>query len=309
VFAAGAALAGCAGVVSFSHEFLVEMFRTRGELAPAVLWLCAGMRFEHARTEQGSIDLSQVVSTEYRADDVVVLRDRDDAAVAAVIVEVQLGIDRDKERSWPVYIPALRAKLGCRVVLLVVTAESSVARWARRTIELGHPGYQLTPLVMELKDMPRMTDPAAVQAVPELAVLSAMANPDLQVATTAISAISGLPEDQARLYLDVIMAKLPPSVRQALENHMQGYVYQSEFARKYYSQGLEEGRENGLRRAVLAILGAKLDTVTAEDQAMIDALRDDRALLEVIDAVTRATTALEVRAVLGRTGAGAGTGC
>jgi hypothetical protein len=40
-----------------------------------------------------------MVPTEYHADPVVVLHDRSNATVAAVIVEVQLQIDRDKERT------------------------------------------------------------------------------------------------------------------------------------------------------------------------------------------------------------------
>ena len=87
---------------------------------------------------------------------------------------------------------------------------------------------------------------------------------------------------------------------------MQGYVYQSDFARKYYSQGLEEGREQGLeagcgvglRRAVLALLRAKLDVVTAEDEAAIEAVDDERRLTELIGALGLATSTADVRAAL-----------
>jgi hypothetical protein len=299
-------LAVRATVVSFSHELLVELFRTRGELAPTLLRLCKGMVIDHERAEQRSIDLSQVMPTEYRADAVVVLHDRRDAIVAAVIVEVQLNVDRDKERTWPVYVTALHHKLACPVVLVVVTPSDDVARWARQPIEIGHPGLCLVPVVVELKNVPRVVDPAQVQAIPELGVLSAMANPDLEVATTALDAASRLPEDRAKLCWDVILAALPPSVRKALEAQMQGYVYQSEFARKYYSQGhekgleegLEQGLSQGLRRAVLALVRARLHVVTSEEEAMIDAVRDARALSELLDALVRATSTLEVRAAL-----------
>jgi hypothetical protein len=296
--------------VAFPHELLVEMFRTRGELAPALLQLCSDLELAHDRVEQRSIDLSQVVSTEYRADAVVVLRAADDTAVAAVIVEVQLRIDHDKEESWPVYVTALRAKLGCRVVLLVVVPSAQVASWARTPIETGHPGFTLTPVVMELPLVPRITDPVEAERLPELGVLSTMANPDLEVATAALHAISALPEDQKRLYLDVIMAALSPSLRAALEHYMEGHVYQSDFARKYYSQGLEEGRQEGreqgleegnargLRKAVLELVHAKLDGVTAEEQAAIDAMGNERVLTELIGALARAASPGEARAVL-----------
>lgn len=296
-------------MVSFSHEFLVELFRTRGELAPALL-RCADIVFDHDRVEHGSIDLSQVVSTEYRADCVVVLRDRAGAAVAGVIVEVQLRLDRDKERTWPVYVAALHAKLERPAVLLVLTPDPGVARWARGPFPTGHPGFDLRPVVIGFDDLPRITDPAQAGGLPELAVLSALANPVLEVADAAIAAISALPADQVKLYLDVILTALPPLVRAILEIRMQGYVYQSEFARKYYSQGLEEGREQGieqgieqgrgagLRSAVLALLRAKLDAVTGEDEAAIASVDDERRLTELIGALGLATSTVDVRAAL-----------
>ena len=326
-----------AGVVSFTHELLVELFRTAGDLAPALLQRCAGLTIDHARVEQGSIDLSQVASTEYRADAVVVLRDRGDAIVAAVIVEVQLAVDRGKQRTWPVYVAALHHKLACPVILLVVTPSREVAVWARRALDLGHPGFSLVPLVLELRDVPRIVDPADVQMLPELGVLSAMANPDLEVATTALSAFSILPEDRARLYLDVILAALPPHLRKVLET-MRGYVYQSEFARKYYfaghdegmakglekgleegrskgleegrSKGLEEGRSKGLeegrsegrlgglRSAAIAMVRAKLSSLTAEEEAAIEAIDSEGALDRLIGELARASDEAELRAAL-----------
>jgi len=285
---------------SFSHEMLVELVRNGGELAPVLLDACAQIAFRHDRVDQASIDLSQVVSTEYRADAVAVLRDHGTTPVAAIIIEVQLGVDRDKQDTWPVYVTALRAKLGCPVFLLVLTPDAKVASWARTSIEIGHPRFCLVPLVIEFRDLPRVTDPEAARRLPELAVLSAMAHPELEVATAALPAISGLPEDRGRLYLDVILAALPPSIRKLLETQMQGYVYQSEFARKYYSQGLEEG----LRSAVLALMRAKLDVITVDDEAAIAAVHDEQMWTELIGALGRATSALEVRAALAAACAG-----
>jgi len=77
---------------------------------------------------------------------------------------------------------------------------------------------------------------------------------------------------------------------------MQGYQYRSEFARKYYNQGRDEGRVQGLRDAVLAFARARLDAVTADDQALIEAAHDEHTLTELIDALTRAQTPSEARA-------------
>jgi hypothetical protein len=298
----GATLAPRAIVVSFSHELLVDFFRVRGELAPTLLRLCKGIVLDHTGAAQTSIDLSQVASTEYRADAVVVLRDASDAAVAALIVEVQLGIDPDKKRTWPVYVTTLHHKLDCPGLLVVVTPSERVARWASQPIPIGHPGFCLEPIVIELHSVPRVVEPTLLQALPELGVLSTLANPDFDVAIPALSAASGLPEDRAKLYCDVIMAALPLSIREALEAQMQGYVYQSEFARRYVaegrSQGLEEGRLQGLRRAVLACLRLKLPVVSSDDEAVLAATTDEHALDELLHALLRATSESEVRTAL-----------
>jgi len=74
-------------MLSFHHEILVELFRGNSKLAVALLRTCAGISVDHTRVELGSIDLSQVTPTEYRADAVVILHDRADRPVTGVIVE------------------------------------------------------------------------------------------------------------------------------------------------------------------------------------------------------------------------------
>jgi hypothetical protein len=127
-------------------------------------------------------------------------------------------------------------------------------------------------------------------------VLSAMAHPELDVATAAVGALAMLPEDQKRLYLDVILARLPDLIRQLLEARMQGYEYQSAFARRYYNQGRSEGREEGRQDAVLALARAKL--VTVADEAAIKALHDPQVLTDVVGALVQARSHRAVRAVL-----------
>jgi hypothetical protein len=290
------------------HEVLVELFRNCGQLAPELLQTCAHIVLDHDHVEVTSIDLSQVTSTEYRADAVVELRDRDNAAVAGVIAEVQLFRDLDKEYSWPLYIAALRAKLRRPVTLFVLTPDPVVARWARQPIELGHPGFCLEPVVIEFEDLPRSIDSTQAQKLPELAVLSAIAHPELEIAEVAVSAIAPLPEDQKKLYLDVIMARLPDALRQILESRMlKGYKYQSEYALRYYNQGhdnglsqgreegLSQGREEGLRTALLLLARSRLDVVTTEDEIAIMSLHE-HALTELVGALGQASSAPDARA-------------
>jgi hypothetical protein len=295
-------------MLSFQHEILVELFRGNGQLAAELLRTCAGIAVNHARVELGSIDLSQVAPTEYRADAVAILHDRDDRPVTGVIVEVQRQIKRDKRLTWPVYVTTLRAKLDCAAVLLVVAPDPEVAAWARQPIELGHPGFRLMPVVIGFDDVPWVRDRAAALRLPELAMLSVMAHPELEIAEVAIEAISQLPADQSRLYLDVIMMVLPAAIRQILEARMQGYEYQSDFARKYYGQGLEqgrqegrqEGREDGLRAAVVALARTKLEELSEDDIAAIEAVSDQRVLTELVTSLGQVRSASEARAALNR---------
>src|ERR1041384_4330953 len=151
-------LRSCDVMLSFRHEILVDLFRENGQLAPELLARCASIAVDHTGVELKSIDLTQVAPTAYYADAVAVLRDRDNRPVTGVIVEVQLGEDEAKMLSWPVDVSTLPAKLRCAAVLLVIAPDPKVAAWARQPIELGHPGFRLTPVVIEFKDVPWVRD-------------------------------------------------------------------------------------------------------------------------------------------------------
>ncbi len=263
--AVGTRLALTTGVPSFLHEILVELFRQRPALGIELLGSGAGIRLEGATAERASIDLSQVAPTEYRSDALTVLRSPAGKAVAAVIVEVQLWNDEDKRRTWPLYVAAARASYDCPAMLLVLAPERAVAQWASQPIELGHPGFALHPIVIDYAHVPRICDAATACTAPELAVLSAMAHPELETAEAVRPALAGLPEDQQKLYWDVIWSGLPELVRLMLEARMiKGYEYQSDFARKYVAQGREEGREEGLRVAIMELVCARLPGLRIE---------------------------------------------
>jgi len=303
-------------VPSLLHEIIVELFRSRGEIAAELLQRC-GLTVAHTHAELGSIDLSQVAPAEYRADVVIILRDHDDRAVTGVIVEVQRQPDARKRLSWPVYVATLRATLTCPVVLLVVSPDASAAAWARDPIELGWPASCVTPVAIGFEDVPWIRDRDEALRSPELAVLSALAHPDLEVATAAIHAVSDLPGGQRQLYFDVVMAALPATIRHILETEMiEGYKYQSEFARRYYgageaagieqgraegrADGRAEGRADGLRAAVLLLMRGKLHAVSEHDVTALEAVHDQHVLTELLGALAQARDAAEAQGALDR---------
>lgn len=233
------------------HEALLLLFRNRPQLAAELLRDALHQElpaYTEARIE--AADLTDIQPAEYRADLVVLLYDG--KPVLGIVVEAQLQPDDDKRFVWPAYAVGLRARIRCPVCLLVVTASEPVASWAARPIDLG-AGNRFTPLVVGPSAVPVLTDEQKAKADPELAVLSAMAhgsNPDpnkaLRVAAAAIAASLGLDADRSTLYFDLVLVSLSEAARNLLQAMDPAkYQYQSEFAKRYLSQGKAEGRAEG----------------------------------------------------------------
>ena len=239
--------------------------------------------------------------TEYHADAVVRLCERDGATTAAVITEIQLRADEDKRFTWPLYVTALRAKLRCPVFLLVVVPEKKIEIWANEVVPLGPPGFLFKPSVLAFPDLPRIVNAAEAKRLPELAVLSALAHPEPEIATTAFSAIRAFPHDDQRLYTDMILAGLPTDLRERMQARMvKDYVYKSEYALKYVGEGMEKGERQGLQSAVLSLASDKLPRVFAKDKAALRRITDTEKLTKLTVALGRATTEEEARVVFDR---------
>lgn len=233
------------------HEALLLLFRNRPRLAPELLRDALHQTlppFTEARIE--SAELNDVQPAEYRADLVVLLYEGE--PVLGIVVEAQLQPDERKRYSWPVYVAGLRARIRCPVVLLVVTADEAVARWAAQAIELGGESC-IVPLVLGPSGVPEIDDEERARRDPELAVLSAMAHGGdadgskaVGIALAAMAASAGLDPDRARLYFDLVQTSLGRAAREALrEMDPSKYEYQSDFARHYIALGRAEGAVEG----------------------------------------------------------------
>jgi hypothetical protein len=103
-----------------------------------------------------------------------------------------------------------------------------------------------------------VTDPAEAARRPELAVLSAMAHGEgalgAAIAAAVLPAVRALDDERARFYGDLVLNSLNEAARRALEIVMKGYEYQSDFAKKYYGQGRDEGRAEARAGDVLTVL-------------------------------------------------------
>lgn len=235
------------GMPSQLHESHVLLFRNQPSLAAELVGRVLGVDVPPRREARlFSADLTEVQPAEYRADLVVQLWD--ERPVFAIIVEVQLQVDERKQFVWPTYVTNLRARLECPVCLLVVTAEDVVARWAAQTLELGGL-HHFAPYVLGPSSVPQIVEEAEARANPELAVLSAMAHGQdedvecaAQIARAAQSASVDLDTDRSRLYGDLIAMSLSEAARHALKSMQpRKYEYQSEFARRYFGEGMRLG--------------------------------------------------------------------
>jgi hypothetical protein len=218
-----------------------------------------------AGIQVASAEITDLDPAEYRADVVLRVpdeRDRDRTTKEVFIVEVQLEPDDAKHFTWPQYVIGARTRFRCRATLVVVAVDERVAKWCAQPIELDRAGNVFRPLVIGPAAIPVITDEAEARASPELAVLSVIAHghePGSEaIGAAALAACDRLDNARSRLYADLIYTNLNQIARAALEAVMDlhNYQYQSDFAKKYYAQGIEQGYREMLRKQLQQRFGA-----------------------------------------------------
>jgi hypothetical protein len=249
-------------VPSQLHEALVFLFRSNPALAPELLRAALRVSLpQYSEVRVESADLPDVRPAEYRADLVVLLQA--DRPALGIVVEVQLSPDERKRFAWPAYVVNLRSRIERPVLLLVVTPDDAVARWAATPIDLGG-GNIFVPFVLGPSTVPEIADQERARAEPELAVLSAMAHgrdidsrKAARIALAAQTASLGLDDDRSRLYFDLVSSSLSEAARRELQTMDPAkYEYQSDFAKRYVAQGRAEGRAEVIVRQLTLRFGA-----------------------------------------------------
>jgi hypothetical protein len=272
-----------------SHERLIEMFQQRPEFAPELLGQLgvAVPAYDHARLD--STNASETVVTEYRSDATVVLTSGI-RPLLAVVVEIQLGRDPAKRWSWPVYLANLRARLECPVQLLVVCLKRSVAAWCAQPIDLGHPGFTLTPLVLGPDSVPVVDDREMALRHPELTMLSAVAHAESpveeQVFRVSLDALESLDHERTVLYHEFLWTALPKAARHRLED----LVYELREYHSPFARELIQGRLEGESDALLAVLAARGLDVPREVRDRIRSATDVEQLRKWISRAAVATS-------------------
>jgi hypothetical protein len=119
-----------------------------------------------------------------------------------------------------------------------------------------------------------VTDPSEAARRLELGMLSVMAHGQSEqggaIVGALLPAIAKLDEERSRFYLDLLLESVNEATRRALEATMKGYVYQSDFAKKYVGQGRAEGRAEGARSMLLRLLRARFGELPASVVARVE---------------------------------------
>jgi hypothetical protein len=301
------------------HEAPLELLRRDPRLAE-VLVASLGVAVPPGATAQMvPADLTASLPAELRADAVVLLSGA--GGKLAVITEVQLRYDKEKQFSWPAYVTQVRAAHRCGAVLLVICPHTGTAARCRETITTGHPGFDLAPLVIDSTTTPNPSGPGLESVGPELVVLAVLTGAlDLgqdSARQLVLERLASLDEERLRTYTVFILnAARGPALRamEALmttkfthpfierleaegrakgraEGRAEGRV---EGRAEGRAEGVAEGEVRGEARMILRVLAARGLTVPAEirelvlscaDAGQLEAWGDRAATAATIDDV------------------------
>jgi hypothetical protein len=276
------------------HESLVRFFELNPEFAARLIQDITGVVLPHHREARiTSSTFSELDPPELRSDVVTLLEN--DQPVFAIVVEVQLWRKEEKRKSWLAFTAGLSRRLKCEVCVLVFTCDAAVATWAAQPLTFGLVST-FRPLVLGPSALPLITDTDKAKEALELAVLAVAAHgqeqpagPVAEAADTVLRLLLDLDDDRALLYSDLIFTALSETARAVLEEltTMQGYEYQSDFARRHQAVGKAQGEAE----AIVRFLAARGLTVTQEQRDRIFACTDLDTLSRWVDkAATVAST-------------------
>ncbi len=284
---------------SLSHSQIAELFRSCPELAPRLVRESLGVDLpDYTSVEIVDATLAALIPTEHHLDLVLLLRDAQ--PVYALGVEVQLRRDADKPWVVPYYAMSLRLRHRCPVAVLMVCPKRPVAVWARRPIATGAPNNAFRMLVLGPDCIPRIESPEQANAMPELAVLSALTYRNsvngLAVLLAALDAVDALDDERVRTYHVLLLDGLSAAARHALEAVMipHDYKIKSPLLKKLIKIGRVEGRVEGRVASLLTVLSARGLTITDAERERILAATDDALVDQWLARAATATTTATV---------------
>jgi hypothetical protein len=285
------------------HEAWIEIFRAEPELATALAAAQGVDLPDHADARPAPGEYCDIRPSGVHSDTPIILYDDEERPVFAIVMEIQLGRDDEKRRSWPLYAAALHHRLNCSVVTLVA-CPAPLVKWCGRTLHLG-PDFRMIPRVIGLNWVPVITDLDEAGRYPAAAALSAMGHGDGPHRSAVLKAffhsLTVTDPDQAPHILDIVHTALSSAAQHDLEALVTAAYDrpQSTWGMKFFDKGLAEGealgRAEGEARALLIVLRTRgIEVPDGSRTQIVDCT--DLAQLETWTA--RAATATRIEDVL-----------
>src|ERR1700677_2980062 len=238
--------------LTVTHEAPLELIRRHPQLAIDLVRAMTDVPVpDDALARPGPTGLNAVVPAEFTADAVVIAYDeatREPALV--IIVEPQGRDDRTKAYSWPAYLANVRAAVQCpRAILIVVCPDPREAEKCRQVIRMGHPGWDLWPIVIDPLNAPDAAE-AGPYPILFLACLPALNMETEAGARQVLAAIRGTGASHAdrKRLTAIIMKRASDAARRILEDLMSTTEWKDDFIESYVQIGIEQGREQGLEQ-------------------------------------------------------------
>ena len=169
-----------------------------------------------------------------------------------IVIESQ-GRDQEIMRfAWPAYLANARSAMNCpSAVLIVICSDPSEADECRGLISMGHPGWDLQPIVIDPSHAP--DDDANPHLTLFLACLHVLDTADPVVARRVLGAIrdtGGSCADRKKLTA-ILLKEASVAGRETLEDLMETIDWSDDFIEAYERKGEARGLVKGRSRARL----------------------------------------------------------
>ena len=205
------------------HQILVDLLRHAPQLVPELLQAAGAVGT--AGTVEAVRPLDAVLDQLERRVDLALEVRLAGLGPVAIGLEVQLAIVPAKLCSWPVYVTTLRSLVCPRALLVVLTPDPGVARWAAQPIDLGPGNEAFCVHVIGPEQIPRIRRVHEARRAPELAVLSALAHAnadgDGELVRVALVGLEALDRGRAWSYGCVLMRALDVALQATLKGNSQ----------------------------------------------------------------------------------------
>lgn len=288
--------------LTVTHEAPLELIRQHPHLAVDLVQAMTSVPVPaRARARLGPTDANSVVPAQFTADSVVIVDDPGTSQPALIIViEPQGREDKTKFYAWPAYLANLREAVQCpRAVLIVVCPDPREAEKCRKAIPMGHPGWDLWPIVIDPAHAPS-DQGAGPYLLLFLACLPALDMESEVGAARVLNAIreTGASTAQRKRLATIILERASQAAQRYLEELMATAEYKNDFIESYVQVGIEKGIEKGAvadaAEKLLKVLDVRGLKPTDAQRALVDGSDDLSQLNLWFDRAITAKTAADV---------------